>query len=133
MTTDRYEIGKPVRVEVLGQDYVTAKLRPDMDPHAKVWQEFATELVWGSIWARPGLSRQTRAILNIAMLVVIGTVPELKLYIRAALASGVTRDEITEVLLQAAVYGGAPKGNQAFHAMEETFNEIDAAASAATS
>ncbi len=57
--------------------------------------------------------------------------PELKLYIRAALASGVTRDEITEVLLQAAVYGGAPKGNQAFHAMEETFNEIDAAEKAA--
>lgn len=125
MEKSKYEIGKDIRVEVFGQEYVDSKTRTNINPHAKVWQDFATELVWGSIWARPGLPRQTRSMLNICMLVLIGALPELKLHVRGALTNGVTRDEIVEVLLQAAVYGGAPKGNQAFQAVEELFEEID--------
>jgi 4-carboxymuconolactone decarboxylase len=45
--------------------------------------------------------------------------------IRAAFDNGVTRDEIKEVLLQTATYGGAPAANAAFQAAEEVFTELD--------
>lgn len=127
MDSEKYERGKEIRIEVLGKEYVERKTG-ETDPHAQVWQDFGTELVWGSIWARPGLSRKMRSMLNICMLAMIGQLSELKLYVRAALDLGVTRDEIVEILLQVTVYGGAPKGNQAFAAAVEVFKAIDAGA-----
>ena len=52
---------------------------------------------------------------------------ELKLHVKGALANGVTREEIKEVLLQGCIYAGIPAGLEAFKAAVETFKEIDAA------
>jgi hypothetical protein len=49
-----------------------------------------------------------------------------RMYIRAALSNGITREEIKEVLLQAAVYCGVPAGNAAFRTADAAFAEIDA-------
>jgi alkylhydroperoxidase/carboxymuconolactone decarboxylase family protein YurZ len=48
------------------------------------------------------------------------------MHIRAAFNNGVTREEIKEVLLQAAIYCGVPAANSAFHAAEQVFAEMDA-------
>jgi 3-oxoadipate enol-lactonase/4-carboxymuconolactone decarboxylase len=37
----------------------------------------------------------------------------------------VTREQIKEVLLQAAIYCGVPAANSAFHAAEEVFAAMD--------
>jgi alkylhydroperoxidase/carboxymuconolactone decarboxylase family protein YurZ len=37
----------------------------------------------------------------------------------------VTREEIQEVLLQAAIYCGVPAANSAFHIAQEVFAEMD--------
>jgi alkylhydroperoxidase/carboxymuconolactone decarboxylase family protein YurZ len=47
------------------------------------------------------------------------------MHLKAALSIGVTREEIQEVLLQAAVYCGVPAANAAFHAAEEVFEHLD--------
>jgi 3-oxoadipate enol-lactonase/4-carboxymuconolactone decarboxylase len=49
---------------------------------------------------------------------------ELRLHLRAAANSGVSRSEIREVLLQAAIYCGVPAANTAFLIAEEVFGEI---------
>src|SRR5258708_21776675 len=70
---------------------------------------------------RPGLPRKTRSLLNLAMLTALGKEHELKLHLRGAINNGVTKDEIKEVLLQAAIYAGVPASVSAFRCAKEGF------------
>ena len=56
---------------------------------------------------------------------------EFRLHVRAAANNGVSRDEIKEVLLHAALYAGLPAANEAYHAAQSVFDEIDGAAKTA--
>ena len=64
-------------------------------------------------------------LLTIAMMVALNRAQEFRLHVKAAANSGVTRDEIKEVLLQSAIYCGVPAANSAFHLATEVFAEID--------
>ena len=119
-----FERGLAVRREVLGADYVDQSLTAADDFYA-AFQKATTEQIWGMIWGRPGLSRPTRSMLNIAMLAALGKPHELRLHVRAALTNGVTREEIKEVLLQVCGYCGIPAGFEAFRIAREVFAEID--------
>ena len=63
-----------------------------------------TEVAWGMIWTRPGLTRKTRSMINLTMLAALNRGAEFRLHLRAALTNGVTRDEIKEILLQIGAY-----------------------------
>jgi len=120
----RYEAGMKVRREVLGDAHVDASAARLADPMQREFQELITRYAWGEVWTRPGLSRHTRSLLTIAMMVALNRGEELRLHLRASANNGVTQDEIKEVLLQCAIYCGVPAANSAFHAVEETFREI---------
>ncbi|OLD83006.1 MAG: 4-carboxymuconolactone decarboxylase, partial [Acidobacteria bacterium 13_1_20CM_58_21] len=98
----RYEQGMKVRRAVLGDAHVDASLknRTEFD---EALQDLITRYAWGEIWSRPGLPRQTRSMLTLAMMVALNRPEELRLHLRAALNNGVTREEIREVLLQTAI------------------------------
>jgi 4-carboxymuconolactone decarboxylase len=122
MDGERYELGVQLRREIFGDSYVDQQMRL-ADDYSRPWQDYVNEFVWGGIWGRPGLSRKTRSLLNLAMLAVLDMPHELRMHIRGALVNDVTKEEIVEVFLQAAMYGGAPKGVQAFTAMRKVFAE----------
>lgn len=111
MTDKLYDTGLAVRREVMGN----APAATADDPHgiAQSMQDFAIEWCWGAIWARDGLPRKTRSIVNIAMMIAMNRSTELEGHMRGALRNGVTPDEIREIILQAAVYCGAPAGGEA--------------------
>jgi 4-carboxymuconolactone decarboxylase len=108
-----FERGLAVRREVLGAEYVDASMA-SADEFMMPFQQLLTEWAWGYAWSRPGLDRRTRSMLNLAMLTALGRPEELGIYAKGALASGVTVEEIQEVLLHATVYCGTPAGRQAF-------------------
>ena len=58
-------------------------------------------------------------MLNLAILTALGRPDELGIYVKGALARGVSVDEIKEVLIHATVYCGTPAGRQAFRAAHE--------------
>jgi len=120
----RYEQGMKVRRAVLGDAHVDASLknRTEFD---EALQDLITRYAWGEIWSRPGLPRQTRSMLTLAMMVALNRPEELRLHLRAALNNGVTREEIREVLLQTAIYCGVPAANSAFHLAQEVFERQD--------
>jgi len=89
----------------------------------KEFQDFITRVAWGDIWSRPGLPRNTRSLLTLALLVALNRSDEFRMHVRAAANSGVTRDEIKEVLLQCAVYCGIPAANAAFQIASEVLTE----------
>lgn len=120
--TDKLQAGVEVRTEVLGADYVNASLR-NADEFSRPFQELVTEYCWGAIWARPGLPRATRSLLNLAMLTALNRQSELKVHIRGALRNGCTTEQIREVLMQAAIYAGIPAGVEAFRTAREVLAE----------
>jgi 4-carboxymuconolactone decarboxylase len=120
----RYEEGLKVRRAVLGDKHVDAALEK-RDEFSAEFQELITRYAWGEIWARPGLPRQTRSLLTLAMMVALNRGEEFKLHLRAAMRNGVPREEIKEVLLQSAIYCGVPAANTAFHMTVEVFKEVD--------
>jgi 4-carboxymuconolactone decarboxylase len=83
-----------------------------------------TEYCWGVVWARPGLGRRERSLVNLGMLTALNRSHELGVHVRGALRNGCTPAEIQEVLLQAAIYCGVPAAMEAFRVAEAA---IDAA------
>lgn len=124
-SSERYEKGIAVRRAVLGDAHVDRSLK-NKNAFNEEFQDLITRYAWGEIWTRPGLPRKTRSLLTLGMLVALNRTDELRLHLRGALNNGVTREEIKEALLQAAVYCGVPAANSAFHAAGEFFAEIDA-------
>ena len=122
MSKEVYEKGLAIRREVLGAEYVDNAIK-NADAFNKPLQELVTEYCWGAVWGRPGLPKKTRSMLNLAMLAALNRPHELKLHVRGALNNGVSREEITEVLLQAAIYCGVPAAVDAFRTAREALKE----------
>ena len=127
--TDMFEKGLGVRKAVLGKEYVEKSLA-GADEFTRPMQELVTKYCWGEVWGNGNLSRRDRSLLNIAMISILNRPHELKLHVKGALTNGVTRDEIREVILQAAIYAGVPAGVDATRIAKEALAEVDAAAKA---
>lgn len=92
---------------------------------ADIAPDFATyvfEFPFGDIYSRPGLSVRDREIAAIASLAAMGhATPQLKVHIEAGLNVGLTREEITEILMQMAVYAGFPAALNGLFAAKDVF------------
>ncbi|HYN89326.1 MAG TPA: carboxymuconolactone decarboxylase family protein [Ardenticatenaceae bacterium] len=103
----QFDTGMANRRAVLGDRHVN-KAMQGVDPLAQPLQELVTEYCWGAVWDRPGLPRPTRSLLTIAMLTTAGHHDELRVHVGGALRNGCTPDEISEVIIQSAIYAGVP-------------------------
>jgi 4-carboxymuconolactone decarboxylase len=104
MTSELFKKGMKIRTEVLGEAYVK-KAMAGMDEFNRPLQELVTEYL--------------------AMISALNRPQELKAHIRGAITNGVTREQISEVLLQVAIYVGVPAAVDSFRIARETFAEID--------
>ena len=122
MSDERRERGMKVRREVLGDEHVDAAVGRTSDFTAD-FQDLITRYAWGEIWNRPGLDRRTRSAITLTALVARGHFDELAVHVRAARRSGLTREEIKEILLQCAIYCGVPAANSAFAVAQRVLDE----------
>ncbi|MCV7377748.1 4-carboxymuconolactone decarboxylase [Mycobacterium alsense] len=124
MDGETYQRGLEIRSAVLGEDYVNRALATTND-FTKPLQDLITEYCWGAVWGREGLPLKTRSMLNLAMISVLNRPNELRTHVKAALTNGVSREEIREILLQVAIYGGVPAAVDSFRIAGEAFAEVD--------
>ncbi len=116
----RLERGRRALAEIDGQagEKVVASL-------ADIAPDFATyviEFPFGDIYCRPGLDLRAREIATIAALTALGNAaPQLKVHIEAGLNVGLSREEITEIIMQMAVYAGFPAALNGLVAAKEVF------------
>lgn len=98
--------GKQIRRELQGDRYVSEQ-RGRVDP---AWQAFQdqVDLVYGSIWSRPGLGRRERCLVTVAALAALDRKDELERHLIAAQRNGVTIEALKEVALQLSMYAGFP-------------------------
>jgi 4-carboxymuconolactone decarboxylase len=118
-----YDKGLATRTAVLGEAYVNNAMS-NADAFNKPMQDLLNEYCWGNVWSREGLPRKTRSMLNLAMIPILNRSHELKAHIRGALNNGVTKEEITEIFLQVAIYAGVPAAVDAFRIAREAFADM---------
>jgi alkylhydroperoxidase/carboxymuconolactone decarboxylase family protein YurZ len=85
--------------------------------------DFLMESVWGGILSRPGLNRRDRELVTLAMLAAMDRQREVEYHVNGALAAGLSKQEVIEVIIQAAVYAGVPACLNSLHTAEKVFNE----------
>jgi len=120
----RFTRGLEIRREVLGNEYVDKNLAGS-DDFMMTFQRIVTELAWGVAWNGTALDKKTKSMLSIAILAASGRFDEVEIYTRGALRTGVTREELKEILTHAAVYCGTPAGRQSFLAAHKALKTID--------
>ena len=120
MSSERYIIGQEMlqRVDGKGGEAIVDSLR-DIAPD---FARYLIEFPFGDIYARPGLDLRSREIATIAALTALGNAaPQLKVHIAAGLNVGLTQEEITEVIMQMAVYAGFPAALNGLFAAKDVF------------
>ncbi len=98
-----------MRRAMLGDDYVNG-VTAETDPVGREFQDYITATAWG-VWTREGaLSTRDRSLLVLAMTAALGRMEEFRLHAGSSPRTGVTDEEIDELLFQVAAYCGAPAG-----------------------
>jgi 4-carboxymuconolactone decarboxylase len=106
--SDRYRRGIDI-AEQLAADKVTHFVQSGVAEVAPDFARMVIEFAFGDIYARDALDLRTRELIAIAALAAKGTAgPQLRLHVESAASSGITKEEVIEVLMQIALYAGLP-------------------------
>ncbi|HMK44720.1 MAG TPA: carboxymuconolactone decarboxylase family protein [Dissulfurispiraceae bacterium] len=85
---------------------------------------YTIEFPFGDVYSRKGLDVKSREIATIAALTALGNAaPQLKVHIHAGLNVGLNPEEVTEIIIQMAVYAGFPAALNGMFAAKEVFKE----------
>lgn len=117
----RYEKGKKSLESI--QNCSVEEIFKELDDIAPDLSRFVIEYPYSEIYTREELDLKTREICTVSALTVLGTIPQLKEHINAALNVGNTPTEIVEIIMQMSAYCGFPKSINAMMAAKEVFKE----------
>jgi 4-carboxymuconolactone decarboxylase len=85
--------------------------------------EISDQVIYGDVWERPGLSRRDRSLITVASLVALGREKQLDGHLQRALANGVTKEEIGELITHLAFYAGWPAAMTAALVAKDVFEK----------
>lgn len=118
------ERGRALREQIFGVEGMKSLL--EADDFTMPLQDAVTRICFGEVWSRPGLSLKIRSMLTIAMLVAQSRPAQLRNHVKGAIANGVSKEEIREILLHATLYAGLPAGADSWREAAAALREIDA-------
>ncbi len=93
------------------------QLMGDVDPKLA---ELTDQVLYGDVWARPGLSPRDRSLVTVAALIVLNRPDQLRSHMALALKNGVTPAELTETVTHMAFYAGWPTAVSAIPILRDT-------------
>ena len=70
--------------------------------------ELNTEVLFGDVWERPGLSKRDRSLITVAALVSLYRTEQMGFHLNRAMENGLSRDELVEAITHLAFYAGWP-------------------------
>ena len=119
----RYEKGKEVLESI--QQRKVEEIFEGIEDIAPDMSRFVVEFPYAEIYTRDEVDLKTRELCTVAALTVLGTIPQLKDHINAALNVGNSPSEIVEIIMQMSAYAGFPKSINGVAAAKEVFVERD--------
>ena len=94
-----------------------ARVSQNIDEFHPEALEILLGFAFHDVVSRDGIELRTREMLTVAMLAAMGTAQsQLEFHMRAALNTGVCREELVEIVLQVSVYAGIPAAMNAMTA-----------------
>lgn len=123
---DHYDTGMRHRRAVLGDAWVDRAVSR-LNDFNRDFQDLITRYAWGDIWNRPGLDRRTRSCVTLSICIALGRWDEFRIHIRGAFNNGLTKEELKELIMHAAIYAGVPAANSAMHYADDMIREIEQA------
>jgi 4-carboxymuconolactone decarboxylase len=123
MEKQMFEKGLSIRRDIFGADLVD-KNWAAADDFNRPFEELVNQYCFGEIWGRPGLDRKTRSIVTLSMLTGLNRPNQIRAHVRGAIANGVSKEELQELFLQAAIYCGVPAAVDSFRIAREVFKEM---------
>lgn len=116
-TEDDYAAGMKDRRRVLGDAWVDRSLA-NRNTFSGEFPDLMTRFAFHELWGRPEPGDKARRMMVLCLLLGTRAYDEFAMHARAALDaprdSGLSADEIREVLLMAGIYCGVPVANHAF-------------------
>jgi 4-carboxymuconolactone decarboxylase len=85
--------------------------------------EYTETVLFGDVWERPGLSKRDRSLITVAALVATYRPEQLRGHLQRALANGVKKEELVELITHLAFYAGWPSAMTAASLAKEVFDE----------
>lgn len=119
-----YERGRQMRFDMFGEPGVRGI--DDADDFGEPLQDLVTRHCFGDVWSRPGLDPKMRSMLTIAMIIGQSRPDQLKNHVRGAVANGMTKEELREILVHASLYYGLPSVSDAWRHCRDALKDVDA-------
>ncbi len=91
----------------------------EISPHLA---DLSADVLFGDVWERPGLSKRDRTLITVATLIALYRTDQLRGHIGRALDNGVTKEEIGELIMHQAFYGGWPVAANASRIAKEVYD-----------
>lgn len=84
--------------------------------------QLTDDVLYGDVWARPGLSPRDRSLVTVSALIAMNRPDQLRSHMARARANGVTKDEMIEAITHLAFYAGWPSAVTAIGVAREVFS-----------
>lgn len=94
---------------------------------APKFAEITDKVLFGDVWEQPGLSPRDRSVVTVSALITAYRPEELFWHLKRALANGVTREELVEIITHLAFYAGWPSAHTAIVTLQRVIDEADQA------
>jgi len=86
------------------------------------WGGFIIDAVQDGVWARGTLTQPERSMITIAALCALHGPNELEIHIQRGLRDGLSREQISEIIMHMAIYGGFPVAVEGMHTAKDVFD-----------
>ncbi|HTP46258.1 MAG TPA: carboxymuconolactone decarboxylase family protein [Casimicrobiaceae bacterium] len=112
----------------------TATSRPSATPRptqgqklfgdiAPKFAELTDDVLFGDVWARPGLSARDRSLATVSALIAMNRPDQLCAHLLIARTNGLTEEEMIEAITHLAFYAGWPSAVTAISVAREVFKQ----------
>lgn len=115
------ETSAPNARRVAGDSAQPSRAQQVMGDIAPKLAQLTDSVLFGDVWARPGLSRRDRSLVTVSALIAMNKPDQLRSHLALARENGVTRDELVEAITQLAFYAGWPNAVTAITVAREVF------------
>jgi 4-carboxymuconolactone decarboxylase len=85
--------------------------------------DLTDNVLYGDVWARPGLSPRDRSLVTVAALIAMNRPDQLRSHLQLARDNGVTDAELVETITHLAFYAGWPSAVTASVIAKEVFQK----------
>jgi 4-carboxymuconolactone decarboxylase len=110
----------PVQQPAASQPSTAQRLFGDVNPKLA---QLTDDVLFGDVWARPGLSPRDRSLVTVAALIAMNRPDQLRSHLARARDNGLTEAELVEAITHLAFYSGWPSAVTASTVAKEVFEQ----------